>query len=143
MQKCVVKLRRHIDDMLSSKQRFDRQLGTVVWLIDNYSLRAGNEKGEDEAATYGVCSLLVEHVTGLIEGQAGSDVSQVKLEFLGKDSMRFKETLTVPTRIYKNFKMFTQSTRLANGAVGAKDGSDEIFDRVDVSAPSTAHLLQR
>ncbi|CEH11727.1 dna topoisomerase i [Ceraceosorus bombacis] len=137
LDKCIVKLRRQIDQRLTSKQRFERQLGTVVWLIDNYSLRAGNEKGEDEAATYGVCSLLVEHVKGLQEGvdlPDGTSTSQVKLEFLGKDSMAFKETLTVPTRIFKNFKMFTQSTRLPNGEVGLKAASDEIFDKVDPSA---------
>ncbi|MCO5554299.1 hypothetical protein L7F22_007828 [Adiantum nelumboides] len=133
LDKVVKKLRKNIDNMLSSKQRLERQLGTVIWLIDNYSLRAGNEKGDEEAATYGVCSLLVEHVKALNDAK-----NQVKLEFLGKDSMRFKETLNVPERIFKNFKMFTQSTRDAKGAVAVKKKTDEIFDKVDVSQDTDA-----
>ena len=128
LDRVVDRLRRNVDEMISSKNRKDRQLGTVVWLIDNYSLRAGNEKGDDEAATYGVCSLLVEHVKDLHDGK-----KQVKLEFLGKDSMRFKESLNVPDRIFKNFKMFTQSTRNASGVLDVKRKTDEIFDKVDTS----------
>lgn len=126
LDKVVDRLRSNIDKMIVSKQRQERQLGTVIWLIDNYSLRAGNEKGDDEAATYGVCSLLVEHVKAL-----NDDRSQVKLEFLGKDSMKFKETLNVPERIFKNFKMFTQSTRNLKGDLAVKGKTDEIFDKVD------------
>ncbi|PWN37055.1 uncharacterized protein FA14DRAFT_116931 [Meira miltonrushii] len=126
LDKVVDRLRSNIDKMIVSKQRQERQLGTVIWLIDNYSLRAGNEKGDDEAATYGVCSLLVEHVKAL-----NDDRHQVKLEFLGKDSMKFKETLNVPERIFKNFKMFTQSTRNVKGDLAVKSKTDEIFDKVD------------
>ncbi|KNE72849.1 hypothetical protein AMAG_16954 [Allomyces macrogynus ATCC 38327] len=45
------------------------------------ALRAGNEKGEDEADTVGCCSLRYEHVT-LKEG------NKVVFDFLGKDSIR-------------------------------------------------------
>lgn len=128
LDRVVDRLRSKVDEMINSKNRKERQLGTVIWLIDNYSLRAGNEKGDDEAATYGVCSLLVEHVKELVESK-----SLVKLEFLGKDSMRFKESLHVPERIYKNFKMFTQSTRNEKGNVDVKKKTDEIFDKVDTS----------
>lgn len=128
LDKCIKKLRKTIDDMLISKSRQERQLGTVVWLIDNYSLRAGNEKGEDEAATYGVCSLLVEHVKELVDAE-----KKVQLEFLGKDSMLFKETLEVPERIFKNIKMFATSTKDAKGALTTKSPTDAIFDRVDTA----------
>lgn len=127
LDKCVKKLRARIDDMLVSKSRSERQLGTVVWLIDNYSLRAGNEKGEDEAATYGVCSLLVEHVKELVEER-----NTVQLEFLGKDSMLFKETLDVPLQIFKNIKMFARSSRGENGLI-TKKPTDAIFEKVDTS----------
>ncbi|CAO1622875.1 unnamed protein product [Sympodiomycopsis kandeliae] len=129
LDKCVDKLRQRIEDMLVSKSRAERQLGTVVWLIDNYSLRAGNEKGEDEAATYGVCSLLVEHVKELVDEE-----NKVQLEFLGKDSMLFKETLEVPERIFKNIKMFTRSTKDTKGKLVVKKPTDAIFERVDTSA---------
>lgn len=125
---CVKKLRKRVEEMLVSKSRQERQLGTVIWLIDNYSLRAGNEKGEDEAATYGVCSLLVEHVKELIDEE-----NKVQLEFLGKDSMLFKETLEVPERIFKNIKMFTRSTKDVKGKIALKKPADAIFERIDTS----------
>lgn len=125
---CVKKLRKRVEEMLISKSRQERQLGTVIWLIDNYSLRAGNEKGEDEAATYGVCSLLVEHVKELIDAE-----NKVQLEFLGKDSMLFKETLEVPERVFKNVKMFTRSTKDAKGNIAIKKPTDAIFERIDTS----------
>lgn len=128
LDKCVKKLRKRIDDMLVSKSRQERQLGTVVWLIDNYSLRAGNEKGEDEAATYGVCSLLVEHVKDLVDAE-----NKVQLEFLGKDSMLFKETLEVPERIFKNIKMFTRSTKDDKGNIVIKKPHHSIFEKVDTA----------
>ncbi|CAO1621121.1 unnamed protein product [Parajaminaea phylloscopi] len=128
LDRCVKKLRQRVDEMLISKSRQERQLGTVIWLIDNYSLRAGNEKGEDEAATYGVCSLLVEHVKELVDEE-----NKVQLEFLGKDSMLFKETLEVPERIFKNIKMFTRSTKDAKGKIAVKKSTDAIFERIDTS----------
>lgn len=97
-----------------------RQLATVIYLIDNFSLRAGNEKDEDEAETFGACSLLIEHAT-LREGNV------VSLHFLGKDSMVFQQDLPVSPQVYKNFKIFRKSK------TGLKGPKDEIFDWVNVS----------
>jgi len=48
----------------------------------------GNEKGEDEADTVGCCSLRVEH----IKFEANSHIT---FDFLGKDSMRYFNTVKV------------------------------------------------
>lgn len=64
------KLRDHVDSirkdytkMLKSEKMQDRQMATAMYLIDVFALRAGGEKGEDEADTVGCCSLRYEHVT--------------------------------------------------------------------------------
>ena len=55
----------------------------ATYLIDTLALRAGNEKdSEEEADTVGCCSLRVEHIEILPN-------NQIKLDFLGKDSMRY------------------------------------------------------
>lgn len=108
----------------------------MVWLIDNYSLRAGNEKGDDEAATYGACSLLVEHATLIEPSDMENDPKYVvKLSFLGKDSMKFEERLEMPQRVFNNFKMFTRSSGKDDktGEPVLKKGSDPIFHCIDVS----------
>jgi DNA topoisomerase-1 len=77
-------VRKDYKALLKSKDKADRQMGTAMWLIDILALRVGGEKGEDEADTVGCCSLRVEHFT------FGSGLD-VDLEFLGKDSMQFKQ----------------------------------------------------
>lgn len=41
----------------------ERQLGTAAYIIDFLAIRAGNEKGSDQADTVGCCSLRKEHVS--------------------------------------------------------------------------------
>jgi DNA topoisomerase-1 len=61
----------------------------ATYLIDKLALRVGNEKGEDEADTVGCCSLRVEHV------QLDDKSEEVTFDFLGKDSMRYLNTVKV------------------------------------------------
>lgn len=122
LDECVKRVRSDVLKNLTSKNRIDRMVATIVWLIDNFSLRAGNEKGEDEAETYGVCSLRCGHAT-LIQP------NQVKLSFLGKDSMKFEETLTIGNKdVFKNITMFlkTDGTKV-DGAYTRKGPDDPIF----------------
>lgn len=115
-------LKNHIDRIrsdyqndLKSKVTADRQRATAMYLIDKYALRAGNEKGEDEADTVGCCSLRLEHVTLDKSGV-------VILDFLGKDSIRYyKEIDDIDPQVFKNLRIFKGS--------GKKD-SDLLFDRV-------------
>lgn len=93
-----------------------RQRATAVYFIDILALRAGNEKGEDEADTVGCCSLRCEHVT--LEPP-----DFVSFDFLGKDSIRYYNRVTVEPQVFKNIRIFKD---------GKKD-EDELFDRVNVS----------
>jgi DNA topoisomerase I len=118
-------LKKHIDKIradyrkgLKAALTQDRQKATAVYLIDQFALRAGNEKGEDEADTVGCCSLKFEHVT-LRE----PDV--VIFDFLGKDSIRFYDEVKVDPQVFKNLKLFKKAP---------KEEGDEIFDRLTTSA---------
>jgi len=64
-------------------------LGVCTYLIDKLALRVGNEKGEDEADTVGCCSLRIEHI------RFEEDQTSITLDFLGKDSMRYLNTIQV------------------------------------------------
>lgn len=64
------------------------------------AIRAGNEKGEDKADTVGCCSLRKEHVTLL------HDNFRIELKFLGKDSIEYKNEITVSELAFKNLKHF-------------------------------------
>lgn len=95
----------------------DRQRATALYFIDRLALRAGNEKGEDEADTVGCCSLRYEHVTL-------SPPSTIIFDFLGKDSMRFHQEVEVDPQVFKNIKLFKAEP---------KKKGDDIFDRLTVS----------
>lgn len=60
----------------------------------------GNEKTEDEADTVGCCSLRVEHVK--LEPN-----NQITLDFFGKDSIRYFNTVTVDPMVWSNINRFT------------------------------------
>ena len=90
---------------------------TAMYFIDVLALRAGNEKGEDEADTVGCCSLRCEHVT--LEPP-----NYVIFDFLGKDSIRYYNKVTVDEQVFKNIKIFKRD----------KQDSHGLFDRVTVSA---------
>ncbi len=118
-------LKKHIDKIradyrkgLKAALTSDRQKATAVYLIDQFALRAGNEKGEDEADTVGCCSLKFEHVTL-------REPDTVIFDFLGKDSIRFYDEVKVDPQVFKNLKLFKKAP---------KEGGDEIFDRLTTSA---------
>lgn len=122
LDECVEQVRKDVLKNLSSKNRVDRMVATIVWMIDNFSLRAGNEKGEDEAETYGVCSLRCGHATLV-------PPNQLQLSFLGKDSMKFEETLTVSNpEVYRNITMFLKTDgSKVDGQYVRKGPEDPIF----------------
>lgn len=91
-----------------------KQLACALYLIDNLALRVGNEKGEDEADTVGVCSLRVEHISFLSD-------SKIKLDFLGKDSVRYVNTVKIDDSIYRALNTFTRD----------KKKSDDLFELIN------------
>lgn len=94
----------------------DRQRATAMYFIDHLALRAGNEKGDDEADTFGCCSLQVQHVTLI-------PPNSIELRFLGKDSIQFEQTVEVLPQVFKNIKIFMREPKVAD---------DDIFDRLNV-----------
>lgn len=86
---CIGKVRKDYKTKIHSSDKAERQLGTAMWVIDVLALRVGGEKGEDEADTVGCCSLRVEH----LHFNPDADSFEIELEFLGKDSMLFKNTI--------------------------------------------------
>jgi len=80
----------------------------------------------DEAAdTVGCCSLRVEHVKlhekHMVDGEEKNYV--LEFDFLGKDSMRYHNFVSVTKRVFKNVKLFQEN----------KDGEDDLFDRLDTT----------
>ncbi len=101
---------------LTSKDLMICQRATATWIIDKLALRVGNEKDASEAAdTVGCCSLRVEHIKL-------HPPNKVEFDFLGKDSMRYNNTVEVDPLVYKNFVKFTTKP---------KKPTDDVFDCID------------
>ena len=70
---------------MENKDAKIRRISTVCWLIYRTAMRVGDEKDPDEADTVGATTLRKEHV------ELTSDA--IKFDFLGKDSVRWQETV--------------------------------------------------
>ncbi|KAH9994163.1 hypothetical protein F4779DRAFT_219344 [Xylariaceae sp. FL0662B] len=118
LKKHIAKIRRDYTRDLKAEAMADRQRATAVYLIDKFALRAGNEKDtENEAETVGCCSLKFEHITL-------REPNTVIFDFLGKDSIRFYDEVTVERQVFKNLRVFKKPPK--------KEG-DDIFDRLTTS----------
>ena len=121
LKKHIVRIRENYTTDLKSKEMRLRQRAVALYFIDKLALRAGNEKDEDQADTVGCCSLRVEHIT-LHPTQDGKDYV-VEFDFLGKDSIRYNNSVPVEKRIFKNLQLFMEN----------KKGADDLFDRLNTS----------
>ncbi len=117
LKKHIDKIRKDYTRELKESEMAIRQRATAVYLIDQFALRAGNEKGEDEADTVGCCSLKFEHITL-------RPPNTVIFDFLGKDSIRFYNEFEVDNQVFKNLKIFKREP---------KTDGDEVFDRLTTS----------
>ena len=97
--KLIDKIRQTNTTNLESKNNYTAQLATALYFIDKLALRVGNEKGEDQADTVGVTSLRYEHVICKPD-------NIIKLDFLGKDSVRYVNEVKVDPQIYTNIQKF-------------------------------------
>jgi DNA topoisomerase-1 len=114
------KLDHYIDEIrnkyqknIYSSNKRQKQLGTVLYLIDHYGIRVGGANDDSTADTFGASTLLVKH-TKL------NYPDKVTLEFLGKDSILFKKTMIVPKQIFKNLESF----------VKGKSKNSDLFDLI-------------
>ncbi len=117
LNKFLEEVRKGYRKNINSSDKTKRQLSTVIWLVDQYGIRMGGEKGELEAKTYGASTLMVKHIT--FKG-----LDKIHLDFLGKDSIRYNKTLTVNTLVFKNLKDF----------VKGKNNNNALFDSVNATA---------
>jgi DNA topoisomerase-1 len=97
---------------MENKDAKVRRISTVCWLIYRTAMRVGDEKDPEEADTVGATTLRKEHVT------LTSDT--IKFDFLGKDSVRWQETVQAvgnDKQFHENLKELTLKIK----------GTDEIF----------------
>lgn len=123
LKKYVNKIREDYRTDFKSREMMKRQRAVALYFIDKLALRAGNEKEEGETAdTVGCCSLRVEH----IKLHAVKDDKQyvVDFDFLGKDSIRYTNSVCVEKRVFKNLKHFIHD----------KSDDDDLFDRLNTSS---------
>ena len=113
LRRKIGQIRTTVSEHIDSSDIKLSQMGIAIYLIDNLALRVGNEKGGDEADTVGVTSLRVEHIT-LGKGNI------LTLDFLGKDSMRYTNSIKIDTNVYNKLEEFTKN----------KDIGDQLFERI-------------
>ncbi|TPX31058.1 tetrahydrofolate synthase [Synchytrium microbalum] len=118
LKKHIKRIRRDYEEELKDKHMDIRQRATAMYLIDRLALRAGNEKGEDEADTVGCCSIRYEHIT--LEPPR-----KIIFDFLGKDSIRYYNEVEVTDQVFKNLKIFKRDP---------KGEGDPVFDRLDTAS---------
>lgn len=114
LKKHIKRIRETNNENLSSNDATTRQIATALYFIDNLALRVGNEKGQDEADTVGVTSLRVEHIKLDAE-------NYITLDFLGKDSIHYVNTIQVPNTVYGNLEEFMSNKR----------EDESLFDRIN------------
>jgi DNA topoisomerase-1 len=113
LRKKIKNIRKTNEENMNSKDDKIKQTATALYFIDNFALRVGNEKSEDQADTVGVTSLRIEHIKML-------DDNAIELDFLGKDSVRYKNKVKVSKNVYDNIIEFMKQ----------KNKDDMLFDKI-------------
>jgi len=115
----INKIRNHITNNLSAKDVTRRKVATVCYLIDTLKLRVGDEKDKDEADTVGATTLRPNHININQDGK-------VTFDFLGKDSVRWQKTISLPKLVAENLSEFIAD---ANSTVfdGVKSKDANLF----------------
>lgn len=115
LKKKIKKIRDINNDNMSSDNYEVKQLATALFLIDKLALRVGNEKKTTEADTVGVTTLKIKNISILPN-------DTIKLDFLGKDSIRYVNKFKIPSIVYKNLNDFC--------TYKDKDHNDDLFDMI-------------
>ncbi|XP_005086022.1 DNA topoisomerase I, mitochondrial isoform X2 [Mesocricetus auratus] len=123
LRRVVDKIRAQYRADWESPETKKRQLAVALYFIDKLALRTGNEKEEGETAdTVGCCSLRVEHVR--LHEKADGQEHIVELVFLGKDSIRYNNRVTVEKLVFQNLQHFMED----------KDPGDNLFDALSTAS---------
>lgn len=116
------KLGKYIDDIReeytnnwTSSGLEEKQLALVLYFVDEFAFRAGNDRSNDPLAsdTYGCCSLRKKHVT-LLEG------GNIEFDFDGKASVPYQNSKQIEIGAFDALKSLLEN----------KKPSDRIFDRI-------------
>lgn len=99
LKRKIKRIRRHIEENLNAEDDKRRKVATVCYLIDALKLRVGDEKDRDEADTVGATTLRTNHIDIMSDGK-------VAFDFLGKDSVRWQRTTSLPEVVVKNLAEF-------------------------------------
>lgn len=117
----ISNIREDYYNQMNSDSIKNKQLGCATYLIDILALRVGNEKGEDEADTVGCCSLRVEHIE--VNSETHDHPNLVTFDFLGKDSMRYTNSIELDPVAVKCLREF----------IRGKSKEDDLFDLINVN----------
>lgn len=100
--------------LLSDPDPIKQQLSTALYLIDKLAIRVGNEKNTDvQSDTVGTTTLLVSNIQL-------HDNNKITLNFLGKDSIRYTNTVTIDPLVHVTLNKLMQN----------KTKNDQIFDLI-------------
>lgn len=112
LAKEITKIKEQMVKNLKGRDPKVRRIATACYLIYRTAMRVGDEKDPDEADTVGATTLRTEHIKLTADA--------IEFDFLGKDSVRWKETVPAvgdDKQFYDNLKELTKN----------KKPKDEIF----------------
>ena len=115
LAKEIENVKAQISKDMQNKNPKTRRISTACYLIYRTAMRVGDEKDPDEADTVGATTLRKEHIK--LSGNA------IEFDFLGKDSVRWKETIPAEgqdKQFHDNLKEL----------VSNKKNNQEIFDDI-------------
>ncbi len=115
LAKEIESIKIQISKDMQNKDPRTRKISTACYLIYRTAMRVGDEKDPDEADTVGATTLRKEHIK--LSGNA------IEFDFLGKDSVRWKETILAEgqdKQFHDNLKEL----------VSNKKNNQEIFDDI-------------
>ncbi|MHA1635874.1 MAG: DNA topoisomerase I [Candidatus Thorarchaeota archaeon] len=96
VEKRIDEIREHIMEGLTSDQPKRRMVAAACYLIDNLSLRVGDEKDPEEADTVGATTLRAEHLK--------FKTTSIVFDFLGKDSVAWHKEIEPHPDVYTVLK---------------------------------------
>ena len=103
------KLNKYIDVVREGYQKYikshsiiKKQIGTVLFFVDHFGFRIGGEKDSVTADTVGATTLKIKNIQLI-------PPNKIKLNFQGKDDIKYNNILTIPKNIYENIKLFKEN----------------------------------
>ncbi|NHJ12071.1 MAG: DNA topoisomerase I [Candidatus Thorarchaeota archaeon] len=118
ISKKIDAIRAHIMEGIHSEDHKTRMVAAACYLIDNLSLRVGDEKDPEEADTVGATTLRVEHVT--------FKKSSIVFDFLGKDSVPWHKELEMLADVYNVFRELYERAEERIASFKSRKGKSKI-----------------